>query len=124
MLDLKDVSITFHPGTVNERKALDHVSLHLDPGDFVCVLGSNGAGKSTLLNAVSGTLPIDEGSIILDGMDLSKYPFPLYRKTVSGSDERNGTGYEHHGKPGSGLQPREAHEPEQSNPEKRPSVFF
>lgn len=72
MLDLKDVSITFHPGTVNERKALDHVSLHLDPGDFVCVLGSNGAGKSTLLNAVSGTLPIDEGSIILDGMDLSK----------------------------------------------------
>ena len=72
MLDLKDVSITFHPGTVNERKALDHVSLHLDPGDFVCVLGSNGAGKSTLLNAVSGTLPIDEGSIILDGMDLCK----------------------------------------------------
>lgn len=72
MLDLKDVSIAFHPGTVNERKALDHVSLHLDPGDFVCVLGSNGAGKSTLLNAVSGTLPIDEGSIILDGMDLSK----------------------------------------------------
>lgn len=72
MLDLKDVSITFHPGTANERKALDHVSLHLDPGDFVCVLGSNGAGKSTLLNAVSGTLPIDEGSIILDGMDLSK----------------------------------------------------
>lgn len=72
MLDLKDVSITFHPGTVNERKALDHVSLHLDSGDFVCVLGSNGAGKSTLLNAVSGTLPIDEGSIILDGMDLSK----------------------------------------------------
>lgn len=72
MLDLKDVSITFHPGTVNERKALDHVSLHLNPGDFVCVLGSNGAGKSTLLNAVSGTLPIDEGSIILDGMDLSK----------------------------------------------------
>lgn len=72
MLDLKDVSITFHPGTVNERRALDHVSLHLDPGDFVCVLGSNGAGKSTLLNAVSGTLPIDEGSIILDGMDLSK----------------------------------------------------
>ena len=72
MLDLKDVSITFHPGTVNEREALDHVSLHLDPGDFVCVLGSNGAGKSTLLNAVSGTLPIDEGSIILNGMDLSK----------------------------------------------------
>lgn len=53
MLDLNDVSVTFHAGTVNERKALDHVSLHLDRGEFVCVLGTNGAGKSTLLNAVS-----------------------------------------------------------------------
>ena len=51
MLDLNDICMTFHPGTVNERRALDHVSLHLNDGDFVCVLGSNGAGKSTLLNA-------------------------------------------------------------------------
>ena len=74
MLDLNDVSVTFHAGTVNERKALDHVSLHLDRGEFVCVLGTNGAGKSTLLNAVSGTLSADSGTITLDGMDLTRQP--------------------------------------------------
>ena len=74
MLDLNDVSVTFHAGTVNERKALDHVSLHLDRGEFVCVLGTNGAGKSTLLNAVSGTLSADSGTITLDGMDLMRQP--------------------------------------------------
>ena len=74
MLDLNDVSVTFHAGTVNERKALDHVSLHLDRGEFVCVLGPNGAGKSTLLNAVSGTLSADSGTITLDGMDLTRQP--------------------------------------------------
>ena len=74
MLDLNDVSVTFHARTVNERKALDHVSLHLDRGEFVCVLGTNGAGKSTLLNAVSGTLSADSGTITLDGMDLTRQP--------------------------------------------------
>ena len=74
MLDLNDVSVTFHAGTVNERKALDHGSLHLDRGEFVCVLGTNGAGKSTLLNAVSGTLSADSGTITLDGMDLTRQP--------------------------------------------------
>lgn len=74
MLDLNDVSVTFHAGTVNERKALDQVSLHLDRGEFVCVLGTNGAGKSTLLNAVSGTLSADSGTITLDGMDLTRQP--------------------------------------------------
>ena len=74
MLDLNDVSVTFHAGTVNERKALDHVSLHLDRGEFVCVLGTNGAGKGTLLNAVSGTLSADSGTITLDGMDLTRQP--------------------------------------------------
>ena len=74
MLDLNDVSVTFHAGTVNERKALDHVSLHLDRGEFVCVLGTNGAGKSTLLNAVSGTLSADSGTITLEGMDLTRQP--------------------------------------------------
>lgn len=71
MLDLKDICVTFHPGTIDERQALDHLSLHLDKGDFVCVLGSNGAGKSTLLNAISGSLAIDAGSIVLDGEELS-----------------------------------------------------
>ncbi len=71
MLDLKDICVTFHPGTIDERRALDHLSLHLEKGDFVCVLGSNGAGKSTLLNAISGSLAIDAGSIVLDGEELS-----------------------------------------------------
>ena len=66
--------MTFHAGTINERKALDHVSLHLDKGEFVCVLGTNGAGKSTLLNAVSGSLMADSGTIMLDGMDLTRQP--------------------------------------------------
>ena len=74
MLDLIDVSVSFHAGTVNERKALVLVSLHLDRGEFVCVLGTNGAGKSTLLNAVSGTLSADGGTITLDGMDLTRQP--------------------------------------------------
>ena len=71
MLDLTNVSITFHKNTVNERKALDQVSLHLDSGDFVTVIGSNGAGKSTLLNAISGSYEIDKGKIVLDDKDLS-----------------------------------------------------
>lgn len=71
MLDIKNISITFNKNTVNERKALDRVDLHLDAGDFVTVIGSNGAGKSTLLNAISGTYEIDQGSIFLNGKDIS-----------------------------------------------------
>lgn len=74
MLDLKDLCLTFYPGTVNEKVALDHVSFHVEEGDFISVLGTNGAGKSTLLNVISGSLPNDSGSIILDGEDISTYP--------------------------------------------------
>lgn len=74
MLDLKDLCLTFYPGTVNEKVALDHVSFHVEEGDFISVLGTNGAGKSTLLNVISGSLPNDSGSIILDGEDISAYP--------------------------------------------------
>ena len=55
MLDIKKISKTFNPGTVNEKKALTELSLHLDEGDFVTIVGSNGAGKSTLFNAIAGT---------------------------------------------------------------------
>ncbi|MEG0708829.1 MAG: ATP-binding cassette domain-containing protein [Longicatena sp.] len=74
MLDLKDVCVTFYPGTPNERIALDHVSFHVEDGDFISVLGTNGAGKSTLLNVVSGSIMADEGEIILDGKDITFFP--------------------------------------------------
>ena len=74
MLDLKNVSKTFHPGTVNARTALDDLSLHLNEGDFVTVIGGNGAGKSTLLNAIAGTFTVDRGSISIGGQDVSRLP--------------------------------------------------
>lgn len=72
MLDLIGVRKTFNPKTVNEKVALAGVDLHLNDGDFVTVIGGNGAGKSTTLNAIAGVWPIDEGSIILDGVDITK----------------------------------------------------
>ena len=67
MLELKDVSLTFNRGTVNEKQALCGVNLKVDDGDFVTVIGGNGAGKSTLLNVVSGVFVADEGQILLIG---------------------------------------------------------
>ena len=74
MLDVKDVKKTFNARTVNEKTALDDLSFHMDDGDFVTVIGGNGAGKSTLLNAIAGVWPIDHGSIVLDGVDISRLP--------------------------------------------------
>lgn len=71
MLTLSHVSKTFAPGTANEHLALDDISLHLDPGEFVTVIGSNGAGKSTLMNAISGSFIVDTGRITVDGQDLT-----------------------------------------------------
>ena len=74
MLEIKNVSKTFNPGTINEKKALMDLSLTLKDGDFVTVIGGNGAGKSTLLNAVAGVWPVDSGSILLDGEDITALP--------------------------------------------------
>ena len=74
MLRVEHISKTFNPGTINEKKALDKLSLHLAPGEFVTVIGGNGAGKSTLLNAVAGTWPVDEGRITIDGADVTALP--------------------------------------------------
>ena len=79
MLELKQVSKTFNPGTVNEKTALEGVDLRLEPGDFVTIVGSNGAGKSTLFNAVAGDFLIDAGSITLDGADITYQP--AYRRS-------------------------------------------
>ena len=74
MLKLDHISKTFNPGTVNEKKALSGLSLHLEPGDFVTIVGSNGAGKSTLFNAIAGGFYVDEGSITLAGEDITFRP--------------------------------------------------
>ena len=71
MLDLKNISKTFNPNTIHEKKALENLSLHLDKGDFATIVGSNGAGKSTLFNAISGSFLLDKGSVILEGRDIT-----------------------------------------------------
>lgn len=74
MLKISNISKTFNPGTINEKKALTDLSLHLAKGDFVTILGSNGAGKSTLFNAIAGTFPVDRGTITLDGKNITSLP--------------------------------------------------
>ena len=72
MLEIKNIYKTFNAGTVNEKRALNGLSLNLEDGDFVTVIGGNGAGKSTMLNAIAGVWPVDEGQIIIDGVDVTK----------------------------------------------------
>ena len=74
MLEIINIFKTFNAGTINEKRALQGVSLHLKPGDFVTVIGGNGAGKSTLMNSVSGAYPVDEGKILIDGVDVTHLP--------------------------------------------------
>ena len=71
MLNIQSISKTFNPGTVNAKQALSGLSLHLDHGDFVTIIGSNGAGKSTLFNAIAGSFYVDDGFIELDGEDIT-----------------------------------------------------
>lgn len=72
MLELKNIYKTFNPRTINEKTALNGLSLNLKDGDFVTVIGGNGAGKSTMLNAVAGVWPVDAGQILIDGIDVTK----------------------------------------------------
>ena len=74
MLQIKNVFKTFNPGTVNEKVALKGLELHLKEGDFVTVIGGNGAGKSTMLNCVAGVYPVEEGQILIDGIDVTRLP--------------------------------------------------
>lgn len=73
MLKIENIIKTFNPGTANEVKALQGVNIEIEEGSFVCILGTNGSGKSTMLNAVAGAFVIDEGKIILDGVNISKW---------------------------------------------------
>ena len=93
MLELNNVHKTFNLGTINEKRALNGVNLKLEDGDFVTVIGGNGAGKSTVLNAIAGVWPIDVGSIVIDGVDmtgLSEHKIAPYRGRVF-QDPMNGT---------------------------------
>ena len=74
MLKIENVCKTFNAGTVNEKKALQGLNLHLKPGEFVTVIGGNGAGKSTMLNAVAGVWGIDSGKILIDNVDVTHLP--------------------------------------------------
>lgn len=74
MLELKNVTVVFNEGTVNEKVALDNINLKLETGDFVTIIGSNGAGKSTLFQAISGAVEIQNGSVLLNGQDITVLP--------------------------------------------------
>lgn len=74
MLKIKNVTKVFNRGTVNEKVALNNFSIEIKEGEFVTVIGGNGAGKSTLMNAIAGVWKVDEGSIEIDGVDVTSYP--------------------------------------------------
>ena len=74
MLKLNNIRKVFNAGTVNEKVALNGLNLHMKEGDFVTVIGGNGAGKSTMLNAIAGVFEVDEGSIVIDGVDVTHLP--------------------------------------------------
>lgn len=82
MLKINGIFKTFNPGTVNEKVALNNLSLHLKAGDFVTIIGSNGAGKSTLFNAICGDFITDQGSILLDGQDITFTPNHVRAKRI------------------------------------------
>src|SRR5690625_3167182 len=79
MLDLKQISVTFNEGTLDEKKALQNINLRLEKGEFVTVIGGNGAGKSTLMNVISGNILADVGYVYIDGKDIS--PLPEYKRS-------------------------------------------
>lgn len=82
MLKINHISKTFNPGTPNAKKALSDLSLHLEAGDFLTIIGSNGAGKSTLFNAICGSFLTDSGSIVLDGKDITFQPEHVRARSI------------------------------------------
>jgi len=91
LLNVNQIRKTFSPGTINEKTALADVSLRMNEGDFITIIGNNGAGKSTLLNCIAGVFPIDSGSITLDGRDITGIQArQTDRPRVSGSTQGYG----------------------------------
>ena len=82
MLSVKQLSKVFNPNTINENRVFDQLSLEVNQGDFISIIGSNGAGKSTLLNMISGTIAADSGSILLDGEEVINKPEYVRAKSI------------------------------------------
>ena len=96
MLRLTNISKTFNPGTEDAKLALDNVSLHVRPGDFISIIGANGAGKSTLFGAIAGSFITDTGDIILDGEDVPRIQaLEADRQALSGPDARQRARHDH-----------------------------
>lgn len=93
MLELKNLKKVFQPNTPSAHTGLDGISLELDKGDFVCIIGSNGAGKSTLFNAIAGSFMLDGGTIILDGEDITEQKEHVRAKNIGRlfQDPKTGT---------------------------------
>jgi len=96
MLEIKNIRKVFGGGTINEKVAIDDVSLHLAAGDFITIIGSNGAGKSTLMNCIAGVFPVDSGRIILNGTNITKQPEHRRSKAIGRvfQDPLKGTAYD------------------------------
>ena len=71
MLELQDISVIFHPGTIHEKVALSHINFRIEEGDFITIIGSNGAGKSTLFQTISGAIAPYQGHIFLHQQDIT-----------------------------------------------------
>lgn len=82
MLDLENVNVIFNKGTPEEKQALNDLTVHINQGDFITILGSNGAGKSTFFNVITGQAPVDSGSVILDGVDITDMKEHLRSKNI------------------------------------------
>lgn len=82
MLRIKEISKTFNPGTVNAKLAMNKVSLDVQKGDFISIIGANGAGKSTLFNAIAGSFLTDEGQIFIDGKNVTVTPEHIRAKNI------------------------------------------
>ena len=99
MLKVNGISKTFNAGTINEKLALNEVSLQLNEGDFITIIGGNGAGKTTLLNCVAGVYPVDSGTIFIDSVDVTRLPehkrARLLGRCVPGSYDGDSREYGH-----------------------------
>ena len=116
MLEIKNVTKIFNKGTVNEKVALDDFSLTLEDGDFVTVIGGNGSGKSTMMNAIAGVWPVDEGSIVIDGIDVTKLPEHKRAKYLGRVfQDRYSSHHGHRRKSGVSKAPRKEPFPENGN---------